>query len=136
MKYSLINCYSDYNKGDLGIILTTVRFLQEIDKDADITGISTYNYSDPFYHTQHKLLSKSIPVSPSIFGELNIGKRKDPFSKVLRFLWDWIRFKMMILFKSTFLLSSHEKKSFTKLKDSDYIISKGGSFLCDEKVIT
>ena len=47
MKYSLINCYSDYNKGDLGIILTTVRFLQEIDKDADITGISTYNYSDP-----------------------------------------------------------------------------------------
>lgn len=42
MKYSLINCYSDYNKGDLGIILTTVRFLQEIDKDADITGISTY----------------------------------------------------------------------------------------------
>lgn len=133
MKYSLINCYSDYNKGDLGIILTTVRFLQEIDKDADITGISTYNYSDPFYHTQHKLLSKSIPVSPSIFGELNIGKRKDPFSKVLRFLWDWIRFKMMILFKSTFLLSSHEKKSFTKLKDSDYIISKGGSFLCDEK---
>ncbi len=72
MKYSLINCYSDYNKGDLGIILTTVRFLQEIDKDADITGISTYNYSDPFYHTQHKLLSKSIPVSPSIFGELNI----------------------------------------------------------------
>ena len=63
----------------------------------------------------------------------NIGKRKDPFSKVLRFLWDWIRFKMMILFKSTFLLSSHEKKSFTKLKDSDYIISKGGSFLCDEK---
>lgn len=39
----------------------------------------------------------------------------------------------MILFKSTFLLSSHEKKSFTKLKDSDYIISKGGSFLCDEK---
>lgn len=133
MKYSLINCYSDYNKGDLGIILTTVRFLQEIDKDADITGISTYNYSDPFYHTQHKLLSKSIPVSPSIFGELNQGKRKDPFSKVLRFLWDWIRFKMMILFKSTFLLSSHEKKSFTKLKDSDYIISKGGSFLCDEK---
>ena len=133
MKYSLINCYSDYNKGDLGIILTTVRFLQEIDKDADITGISTYNYSDPFYHTQHKLLSKSIPVSPSIFGELNIGKRKDPFSKVLRFLWDWIRFKMMVLFKSTFLLSSHEKKSFTKLKDSDYIISKGGSFLCDEK---
>ena len=133
MKYSLINCYSDYNKGDLGIILTTVRFLQEIDKDADITGISTYNYSDPFYHTQHTLLSKSIPVSPSIFGELNIGKRKDPFSKVLRFLWDWIRFKMMILFKSTFLLSSHEKKSFTKLKDSDYIISKGGSFLCDEK---
>ena len=133
MKYSLINCYSDYNKGDLGIILTTVRFLQEIDKDADITGISTYNYSDPFYHTQHKLLSKSIPVSPSIFGEVNIGTRKDPFSKVLRFLWDWIRFKMMILFKSTFLLSSHEKKSFTKLKDSDYIISKGGSFLCDEK---
>lgn len=133
MKYSLINCYSDYNKGDLGIILTTVRFLQEIDKDADITGISTYNYSDPFYHTQHKLLSKSIPVSPSIFGELRKRKRKDPFSKVLRFLWDWIRFKMMILFKSTFLLSSHEKKSFTKLKDSDYIISKGGSFLCDEK---
>lgn len=63
----------------------------------------------------------------------NHRKRKDPFSKVLRFLWDWIRFKMMILFKSTFLLSSHEKKSFTKLKDSDYIISKGGSFLCDEK---
>ena len=50
MRYTLINCYSDNNKGDLGIILATIDLLKEHDSSADIVGISTYNYSDPNYH--------------------------------------------------------------------------------------
>lgn len=134
-KYTLINCYSDNNKGDLGIILSTIDYIKNNDPDAEITGVSTYNYSDPSYHTEHLLLSKKIDVFPSIFGELNIGSYKTQSVKLIKFCWDTIRivifYALPVFVSSKFLFSKHEKKTFLNLVNSDYIISKGGSFICN-----
>ncbi len=135
MKYALINCYSDYNKGDLGIILSTVKFIRENDADANIVGVSTYNYSDPQFFTDHTLLKKELPVYPSIFGELNIGKNKSSIAKLVRFVFDSIRLLLFMVFPSKRLLSDKERETYEVLKEADYIISKGGSFICDENDI-
>lgn len=135
MKYALINCYSDYNKGDLGIILSTVKFIRENDADANIVGVSTYNYSDPQFFTDHTLLKKELPVYSSIFGELNIGKNKSSIAKLVRFVFDSIRLLLFMVFPSKRLLSDKERETYEVLKEADYIISKGGSFICDENDI-
>ena len=139
MKYTLIHCYSDYNKGDLGIILTTVDMLKENDASADIEGVSTYNFSDPSYHTQHNILKKTIKVLPSIFGELNIFKYKTPLAKSIRLIFDICRLLVFLIFPIKFrklrrvLFSKVEQATIDRIELSDYIISKGGSFLCNEK---
>lgn len=134
-KYTLINCYSDNNKGDLGIILSTINYINEHDKLADIAGISTYNFSDPSYHTEHMELKKNITIYPSIFGELNICKNKSRGVKIIRFIWDTLRVLLYLILPSLtakILFSTHEKKTLERLKESDYIVSKGGSFICNE----
>lgn len=135
-KYALINCYSDNNKGDLGIILSTIDYLKNNDPNAEIIGISTYNYSDPSFHSEHVLLNQEIEVFPSIFGELNIGSNKTAPVKFVKFLWETIRIAIFYLLPvsltSLFLFSKKEKKTLKIIQDSDYIISKGGSFICNE----
>lgn len=137
MKYTLINCYSDNNKGDLGIILSTIDYLKKNDDDAIIKGVSTYNYSDSLYHTDHELLKKEINVFPSIFGELNIANNKSFPVKSLRFIWDTIRVLIFLIspvsLSSKLLFSKQEKQTLNKIIESDYIVSKGGSFICNEK---
>ena len=141
MKYTLINCYSDNNKGDSGIILSTVELLKEFDSNADIVGVSTYNFSDSFFHTEHEFLKSKIKVLPSIFGELNIGKRKGVFYKNIRYVFDSLRLLVFLVLPKSFLkvrnfiFSKEERTTINRLESSDYVISKGGSFICNENDI-
>ena len=132
MKYSLVNCYSDNNKGDLGIILSTIQMLKKYDKSAVITAVSTYNASDPLFKTEHTLLKQELDVYPSIFGELNIGRNKSVVAKLLKFMIDSLRLLLLLIYPSKFFLSKGEKKTYDLLQSSDFIISKGGSYICDE----
>ncbi|NCP84871.1 MAG: hypothetical protein GW823_08240 [Bacteroidetes bacterium] len=141
MKYTLINCYSDNNKGDSGIILSTVELLKEFDSNADIVGVSTYNFSDNFFHTEHEFLKSKISVLPSIFGELNIGSKKGIIHKNIRFFYDSIRLFVFLAFPKswkkikTLIFSKEENETIKRLELSDYVISKGGSFICNENDI-
>lgn len=138
-KYVLINCYSDNNKGDLGIIQSTIDYIKKHDENADVACVSTYNASDPNFESEHVLLKKDIKVNQSIFGELNIGKNKSEIIKIIRFIFDTIRIGLACLlpvrFTSKVLFSKYEQQTLSMLRQADYIISKGGSFICNEKRI-
>ena len=138
-KYCLTGCYTDYNRGDLGIIISTIKYIKNNDPNAEIIGVSDYNYSDPLFHTEHSELKEYITVYPSIFGELNIGNNKTILAKILRFLWDTFRLLLLILFPFDFikrvLLSQHEFMTLKQIKTSNFIVSKGGSFICNSKNI-
>lgn len=136
-KYCLTGCYTDYNRGDLGIIISTIDYIKRNDPNAEIIGVSDYNYSDPLFHTEHSELKKYITVYPSIFGELNIGDNKTILAKTFRFLWD--TFRLILLFVLPFdyirkiLLSKYELTTLEQIKTSDFIVSKGGSFICNSQ---
>ncbi len=138
MKYALINCYSDRNRGDLAIIIATIKMLKEHDQDADIAGVSTYNSSDPLYSSEHKILSNYIPVLPSIYGVVNIGKSHSTLLKIARFFYDTIRIGISLLIPKNMvkvLYSSKERSSIDLICNSDYVVSKGGSFICSDHSI-
>jgi len=138
VKYTLINCYSDNNKGDLGIILATIDMIRENDTSCDIAAVSTYNFSDPDFASEHVILKQHVPVLPSVFGELNIGKCKASSAKLGRFAFDSVRMLLVLMFPVKLkilwrlIFSKPERETIAELENSDYIISKGGSFLCND----
>lgn len=136
MKYALINCYSDNNRGDLAIILATIQLIREHDKDAEISGISTYNSTDPCYASEHKLLGEHIRVFPSLFGVVNVGNSRALLLKLLRFGFDTLRIALSMVLPRrlvSLLFSDAERSSIRQLLDADYVVSKGGSFICSER---
>jgi colanic acid/amylovoran biosynthesis protein len=136
MKYALINCYSDNNRGDLAIILATIQLIREHDKNAEISGISTYNSTDPCYESEHKLLGEHIRVFPSLFGVVNVGTSRALPLKLLRFGFDTLRIALcMVLPRGliSLLFSDAENSSIRQLLEADYVVSKGGSFICSER---
>jgi len=132
-QYTLINCYSDNNRGDLAIIVSTINLIQEFDSNAEISGISTYNSSDPWYESEHKILKKYMHVFPSIYGVVNFGRRHSTILKIIRFFYDSLRMLASILLPRNmvkYLYSKSEVSSIKQILNSDYIVSKGGSFIC------
>jgi len=141
MRYCLINCYSDLNKGDLGIILSTIERIKLYDDNATINAVSTYAEHDPRFTNDHTILKTKVErVFPALNGilYLKIGKKilNHPILKVFGLVLAF-RFLIYLIYpKSTILqficLSKNERKTIKTLLSSDKIISKGGSFLCCE----
>jgi polysaccharide pyruvyl transferase WcaK-like protein len=108
------------------------------DPSADIVAISTFNKSDPLYEKEHELLKQEVKVLPAIFGELNIYSSKTSISKFLRLVFDTLRLIIYYLTPlavsklTRLMFSRYELLSIDRIIDSDRIISKGGSFLCNE----
>jgi len=138
MKYTLINCYADHNKGDLGIILATVGLITTADPSADIVAISTFNKSDPLFEKEHRLLRQEVEVLPAVFGELNIYNFKTLPAKIVRLAFDFLRLIIYCLTPlavstvTRLMFSRYERLAIDRIIDSDRIVSKGGSFLCNE----
>lgn len=136
MKYTLINCYSDNNRGDLAIILATIQLIKEHDKEAEISGVSTYNSTDPWYASEHKLLGEHIHVFPALFGVVNFGSSRALALKLLRFGFDTLRIALSLVLPRrlvSLLYSAAERSSIRQILEADYVISKGGSFICSER---
>lgn len=136
MKYTLINCYSDNNRGDLAIILATIQLIKEHDKEAEISGVSTYNSTDPWYASEHKLLGEHIHVFPALFGVVNFGSSRALALKLLRFGFDTLRIALSLVLPRrlvSLLYSGAERSSIRQILEADYVISKGGSFICSER---
>lgn len=135
---TLIHCYSDHNYGDLGIILSTVDLIQDFDEDFKINCVSTYNSSDERFKTEHVLLKERLnkiggKVYPALFG---IVDRTDSLYYLTSFL-NLIRFLLILPFiKVSFIrrlfLTKQEESTYEMLNNSDIIVSKGGSFFCDD----
>jgi len=141
MNYCLLHCYSDFNKGDLGIILSTIERIRLYDDEATINAISTYGEDDLRYINDHKILETKVEgVFPALYGilYLKIGKKvlRHPVFKALSLIPS-VRFLLYLINpRSTLLqklcLSQAERKTVAIIQKSDRIISKGGSFLCCE----
>jgi len=91
MNYCLIHCYSNFNKGDLGINLSTVERIRLYDDQATINSISTYGEHDVRYINDHEILKTKVEgVFPALNGilYLRIGKKvfRHPVLKALNLL--------------------------------------------------
>lgn len=144
MKFSLVHCYSDNNKGDAGIILATIHAIKKSDPNAEINLFSTYSSKDNKYKTDHEFLKKHCNnLYTSLFPEpfLKFGNKQysGAYAKIISFIFLYVKWNLILLLNNSLidliLLSKDEKKAFNKFKESDFIISKGGSFLYSEGTV-
>ena len=138
-KFVLIHVYSDFNKGDAGIIISTVQNLRKYYPGCKIDMISTFSSRDDTFNREHKEIRKYADnLYSSIFPELflKIGSKcyYSTLSKLIAMFG--YSFKAVVnylsikLFKLPVLVHSEEMLAFNAIKNCDVVISKGGSFLC------
>lgn len=142
MIYSLIHCYSDNNKGDAGIILATIHAIKKADTNAEINLFSTYSSKDEKFETDHQFLKQNCDnLYTSFFPEpgFKIGGKQynGTIAKLVSFVFLYLKWKLVLAFAKSagmrnILLNKDEKTAVKKLSDSNFVISKGGSFLYSE----
>ena len=138
-KYAMLNCWSDKNKGDLGIMLATVAELRKQDPNAEVIGISCFDSRDPMFEECHVTLRKFVHnILPAIYGVLGLyvgGKyRKELPCKLIALLLENLRFSLMMIFPKKMVklfLRREERKSLDEILSCDVCFSKGGSVFTD-----
>lgn len=136
MIITLIHCFSDYNKGDLGIILSTIKLLRKIEPGCTIHAVSTFEEHDPKFGTDHNVLKTAVDyLHPAVIGRL-YSRRETRLGQLFKLFADIP--KMIALMHSwfwpfrCFFLTPANRLVCDVLATSDLVISKGGSFLCSE----
>ena len=139
MKYLLIHSYSELNKGDAGIILSTIQNIRSSDKHSKIFLYSTYGFSDKQFKSQKLFFEKYVDgiysaLFPELFIYFNNKYYYGVIAKFISLLGNLVKGFLILIFPpiSKLILSSNELDSFHAIKDCDLVISKGGSFLCNE----
>ncbi len=139
-QFLLIHSYSDFNKGDAAIIIATIQSLRSQYIGCHISLQSTFAAEDPYFIDEHQELRKyADAVYPSLFPQLFLKTRRgfvryDTKSKhialfkyTLKNLLNYVSIK---LWGGLIWATNNERASLQAIKDSDIVISKGGSFLC------
>jgi colanic acid/amylovoran biosynthesis protein len=134
MKYSLTHCYTDKNKGDAAIIVSTTQLIRELDSEAEIHMFSTFGPNDRQFKEEQNFISRfATNLFPGLFYQPQpIFKDKD-FSRIFHFFWIFIKFSVLLTTHNKFVLklffSKYERKGIATFLSSDVIISKGGSYI-------
>lgn len=135
MKYALLNCWTDENKGDLGIMIATVQEIKKRDSNATFIAVSCFQTKDPYFSECHTILSRYVDaIYPAILGTLSArwGKFvvKNSLAKGIVGIFDFIRFGLCLLLPARICsipLTKAERSTIKALKDCDMLIAKGGS---------
>lgn len=134
MKFALTHCYTDKNKGDAAIIVSTTQLIKEIDPKAEINMFSTFGPNDKQFKEEQKFISKFATnlFSGLFYQPQPIFMGKD-FSRVFHFAWIFIKFSALLITKNKLILklffSKSELKGIASFLSSDVVVSKGGSYI-------
>ncbi|MFT4906444.1 MAG: colanic acid/amylovoran biosynthesis protein [Oleispira sp.] len=137
MKYALTHCYTDHNKGDAAIIVSTTQLIRNSDSSAEINMFSTFGPNDSQFKNEHEFISKYADnMYPGMFYQprpLFAGSDK---SRVIHLLWIFIKFMLLLVTSNNIvqkiLFNKLERQGIEVFLDSDVIISKGGSYITSQ----
>ena len=137
MKYAITHCYTDHNKGDAAIIISTTQLIREKDRSARIDMFSTFGPNDEQFKNEHGFVSKFADnMFPGMFYQPRPVLRNSDGSRIIHFAWILIKFLILLVTKNRFVQSLFftklERQGIRSFLDSDVIISKGGSYITSQ----
>ena len=134
MKCSLTHIYTDKNKGDAAIIVSTIKLIKSVYKDAEINLFSTFGENDRQFKREHEFVKQyANNIYPGLFYQPIPSINGIELSRVFSLLWIFFKFTLLLITKNITLLSLFfSKKEIEGIKtfmSSEIIISKGGSYI-------
>ena len=140
MKISLVNVWSDLNKGDSAIVLSTISFLKKLFPNAKFYSHLISIDCNTLKDSQHQEYPFINPLCKQIYPSLmpDIKKKKNRFSPYGRAEKAWKLFRGIVVIVCSFfcggaskyfLAHGEERQAFDVLASSDLIVSIGGSYL-------
>lgn len=134
MKYALTHCYTDHNKGDAAIIISTVQLIRELDSSAEINMFSTFGPNDDQFKNEHEFIKTfASNLYPGMFYQPRPLFSRSDASRLLHFVWIVFKFSVLMLTKNKnilrFVFSKLELDGISQFMGSDVILSKGGSYI-------
>ena len=142
-KITLIHCYSDQNRGDAGIIESTIDVIKAVNPDVKIEAVSVFHENDDRFINEHYFTRKVVSnVYTALFYEPSIEKNNKGYSTIRKvFVFFKLLFINLLLvcfpYKgfAKIILSKQQYQTFESIYNADVVISKGGSFLYSLKGI-
>jgi colanic acid/amylovoran biosynthesis protein len=137
MKYALTHCYTDHNKGDAAIIISTTQLIRQQDSSAEINMFSTFGPNDSQFKQEHEFVSQYADnMYPGMFYQPRPVIGGSDKSRAIHLVWIFIKFMLLLVTSNRFV----QKLFFTKLEregikeflESDVVISKGGSYITSQ----
>ncbi len=137
MKYAITHCYTDHNKGDAAIIISTTQLIRNFDDHATINMFSTFGPNDEQFHYEHDFVKKfSDNMYPGIFYQPRPVIGKSDASRFLHLIWISLKFVILLISKNSFFqflfFTKLEREGLKAFLSSDVIISKGGSYITSQ----
>jgi len=134
MKFMLTHCYTDHNKGDAAIIVSTIQLIKKLDENAEINLLSTFGPKDYRFKTEHEFVKEfSNKIYPGLFHVPEPLIRGSEWSRLLSYILIMLKSLVLLITKQPIILSAfytkNEIEGINKFIDSDIILSKGGSYL-------
>lgn len=139
MKAVITHCYSDSNKGDLGMLMATVDGLKRLRPDATIVLQSMY----PTAHKEFEYHNRSVralglPIEECVIPSPYVDEEEPSFRRNLfamfRLLRDYFGLQMCRLSPALGgLARSQQKSAYRTLQSADIVIAKGGHYLYNDQ---
>ena len=139
MKAVITHCYSDSNKGDLGMLMATIEGLRRLRPEMTITLQSLYpvSHEEFEYHTR-SVRALGLPVEgciiPSPYVDENPPSAKRNLAALLRLARGYLGLLLCrISPRLGGLLQKQQEKSYRSLQSADIVIAKGGHYLYNDQ---
>ena len=137
MKYAITHCYTDHNKGDAAIIISTTQLIRKKDKSARIDMFSTFGPNDEQFKNEHEFVAQfGDNMFPGMFYQPRPVFKNSDVSRVIHFFWIFFKFMVLLVTKNKIiqkiLFTKLERQGIDSFLHSDVIISKGGSYITSQ----
>lgn len=138
MKITLLHGYSDSNKGDLAIVLGTLRLFEEIFDRPQITLQSVYSRADPDFDFHHRFMRKRgirvlSHMIPSPYLDSDKHTRTRNLKAALRLV---ISAAAQLIAERSKLLARFigvDSDALDNIRDCDLVVLKGGQYIYNDQ---
>jgi polysaccharide pyruvyl transferase WcaK-like protein len=138
MKFVMLHCYSDSNKGDLAIVVASIHALRKLYPNAEIALQSVFPQEDPDFAFHNRFVTQlGVAVGPMGVPSPYADTRQHSVSRNLSAMWSLVRnaFVQNLLLSWPALRSIFpaQAKSLDQIRLADVVLLKGGQYIYNDQ---
>lgn len=138
MKIVMLHGYSDSNKGDLAIVVASIKAIKDIYPNSEITLQTVFSKEDPEYIEHHRFVSQlGINVEPMMIPSPYVDNGSHGVLRNIKALLNltsnYIKQLIYLNFEALSKFFGIECSALESIKDADIVLLKGGQYIYNDQ---